>query len=355
MKPQHLILALGLSAAALSAQAQTDNVRRRTTATTPAKPAAKPAARPAAKPAARKPATTAKPAAKTSPKTALGEEINVDGATYTITGTNTCAVTECYDDESDFISIVPSVTINGTKYSVTTIDQGAFWYKSNFAYIDLPNSLTTIGEHAFAFCEGLTSIDIPESVTAVEESAFAFCTSLTTINIPSSLTDLIIDAFESCYSLENINVDPGNEMVSSINGVLFNKNATAIWVYPMGKKSTAYSIPSSVRIIEMFAFGGCERLTDITIPSSVITINDGAFYGCRGLTSLDLPSSIKSIGEDAFNECENLTSINCFAQTPPKTANPHFPAELTVHVPRGCAEAYRQANDWSLYTIIDDL
>ena len=49
MKLSHLFLALTLSACALTAQAQTDNVRRHKTTTPAAKPAAKPATKPAAK------------------------------------------------------------------------------------------------------------------------------------------------------------------------------------------------------------------------------------------------------------------------------------------------------------------
>lgn len=72
-------------------------------------------------------------------------------------------------------------------------------------------------------------------VTSIEDSAFEDCDLLTSITIPDSVTSIGICAFCSCNLLTGINVDAANQNYSSIDGVLFNKNATELICYPGGK------------------------------------------------------------------------------------------------------------------------
>jgi hypothetical protein len=227
--------------------------------------------------------------------------------------------------------------------------------------------VTSIGERAFSGCTGLTSITIPESVTSIGARAFSYCSGLTSIDIPNSVTSIGGGAFSGCTGLTAINVDIANTMYSSEDGVLFNKNKTALIRYPEGKTgetyiipasvdniytnafdnciylknimvandNTAYSyedgvlfngdktvlircpttkeggyiIPNSVTSIGGYAFSGCTSLTSITIPNSVTSIEGGTFYGCSGLASITIPSSVTTIGGYAFSGCTSLTSI----------------------------------------------
>jgi hypothetical protein len=81
-------------------------------------------------------------------------------------------------------------------------------------------------------------------------------------------------------SLTAFTVNSGNTAFSSQDGVLFYANKTTLVAYP-GRKSGAYTIPSSVTAIGDSAFGFCSSLTSITIPNSVTTIGNSAFLNCR--------------------------------------------------------------------------
>ena len=123
-----------------------------------------------------------------------------------------------------------------------------------------------------------------------------------------SVTSIGFDAFSGCTSLSTINVATGNKNYVSVNGVLYNKDKTAIIRYPAGKKDKNYTIPGSVTSIGSWAFSSCTSLTSITIPNSVTSIGNCAFYYCKNLTSITIPDSVISIGDGAFEYCTNLTS-----------------------------------------------
>ena len=144
---------------------------------------------------------------------------------------------------------------------------------------------------------------------SIGNEAFKGCNGLTSIKIPSGVTSIGNGAFKDCGNLKNINVATDNQIYTSENGVLYNKDKTELICVPKGKKGKI-KIPSSVTSIEDYAFWGCSGLTSINIPSSVTSIESLAFYECSGLTHIEIPSSVTSIGYGAFSECSGLTSIN---------------------------------------------
>ena len=256
-----------------------------------------------------------------------------------------------------------SVTIPS---SVTYIGDDAFYGCSGLTGVAIPSGVANIGSRAFLSCAGLTgfAVDaqngfyssvggvllnksqttllqcperiagaytIPGSVTYIGGDAFSGCGGLTSVAIPSGVANIGSGAFLSCSSLTGFTVDAQNPFYSSLGGVLFDKNQTALIEWPPGRAG-AYVIPSSVTIVGEDAFSACSGLTSLTVPSSVtymgqyafascsgltnVTIGNGvpsigamAFYGCRGLTGLTIPGSVTSIGEDAFSGCGGLTSL----------------------------------------------
>jgi hypothetical protein len=155
----------------------------------------------------------------------------------------------------------------------------------------LPKSITGIEDKVFENCKNLTSVTIPKDVTTIGNTVFSGCTALTGINIPSGVTTIGVNAFNYCYSLASITVDSGNGAYKSIDGVLFNKDATTLIKFPYGK-GDSYVIPEGVTIIERDAFS--YSITNLTIPSSVTKIGSGALSSSyatgsslsRGLTSV---------------------------------------------------------------------
>jgi hypothetical protein len=192
--------------------------------------------------------------------------------------------------------------------SVTEIGFYVFGECFGLSSVTFSNSLVSIGYAAFWNCSSLTSVQLPNSLKSIEGGAFYNC-DFSSITIPASVTEIGFGAFMSYGELTSIIVNNSNPNYSSENGILYNKNKTALHTYPNGKNGSTFSIPNTVNRIEEDAFAYCSNLTSITIPNSVKSIGESAFFHCDGLTSVTLPNSITEIGGSAFRTCSNLTSI----------------------------------------------
>jgi hypothetical protein len=198
-----------------------------------------------------------------------------------------------------------SVTLSN---SVTSIEDYVFYRCNMLEYVMIPNSVTSIGGSAFDGCRRLANVTIPSSVTSIGSFAFASCTNLTSVLIPNGVTNIGRCAFIGCRFLMDIEVEDENAAYSSINGVLYNKEQTALIYYPLGREEHNYIIANSVTSIACRAFSGCNFLEQVTIPNGVTSIGDNAFNG-SGLTSVEIPNSVMSIEESAFEECTHLQSV----------------------------------------------
>lgn len=263
-------------------------------------------------------------------------------------------------NQSSLIRYPPSKV--GSSYTVpdgvTVIQDGAMSRCSNLTEVPMPCSLTAIGNSAFEGCWGLTYLTIPDSVTSIGAAAFHGCSQLGKVAIPQNVVSIGEGPFRDCASLTAISVSPFNSCYSSVDGILFDKNQTALIQYPAGKAATAHTIPNNVTTIGHSAFFGCDSLASVTIPGSVTnigtcafqhcesltnaTIGSGvtsigiqAFYACYSLASITIPSSVTSIGGDAFSWCQSLDAV-CFQGDAPSFGHHVFlnaPNVTVYHLP----------------------
>lgn len=158
-------------------------------------------------------------------------------------------------------------------YSVTTIDDSAFYNCESLTSVTMPNSVTTIRRQAFGNCTHLTSVTISDGVTSIGDDAFRGCSSLTNVIIPNSVRSIGDAAFIDCISL------------------------------------TSVEIPDSVTSIGKLAFFGCTSLTSVIVPDRVTSIGEWTFRGCRSLTNITIGNSVTSIGDNVFVGCRSLINI----------------------------------------------
>ena len=128
-----------------------------------------------------------------------------------------------------------------------------------------------------------------------------------------NITDakVFCDTLWPFYYMKSFEVDSLNPYLSSLNGVLYNKDKTKLIRFPSGNTTADYdvvecSVASTVKEIAPYAFKSA-GVTDVYLPNGLETIGQYAFDGASKLIDITIPSSVKTIGFGAFRDCAKLT------------------------------------------------
>lgn len=215
------------------------------------------------------------------------------------------------------------------------IGESAFSNSALAGDIAFASGIQQLGRNAFYDNDAITSIDFSKStqLAVVSSGTFNSCQNLKKVDFSNcaSLNTLNIDAFDDCPALEEVVIDNG--FYTSIDGVLFVVDKATLLLYPGGKKVEAYTIPSTVKTLGERSFPYNKSLMELTIPESVLTIKGEAFYngsfsgrGAKVIMMAEKPIGLsQSIGLD----------------------------NTLVYVPKGFADAYRQAAYWKESKIVE--
>ena len=294
----------------------------------------------------------------TSGSTLYSGDVNIPsyvtygGKTYTVTTIGSRAFNKCNTLSSVSIpstvsKIAPEAFYYGcNSLSKFTVDGQNSWYidvdgviyskdkkqlvrcpNARDGIFTIPDYVEAISTSAFQYCK-ISEVKIPNSVKKINNNAFFNCNGLTSIYIPASVQELAGDALSACYSLETITVDQDNQYYVSEDNVLFDKNKTILYLYPINKGGE-YTIPNTVTELGV-AFDSNKYTTSITIPKSVVKMT---YY--------------------SFGSCSGLKTLICLADVPPTINKYTFyntDKSITIYVPAASIEAYKSADYWSEFT-----
>ncbi len=135
------------------------------------------------------------------------------------------------------------------------------------------------------------------------------------------------------------------------------KNAFA-WI----RRLKRIRFPKYCTVLTNNALLQCQSLEQISIPAGVTKLDYGSLnggYANMPLQVLYLPASMTAV-EASVYRCENLTDIYCYATNPPSIKYPSsFESSTnikngTLYVPKGCAQAYWNADGWRLFKEIKE-
>ena len=130
---------------------------------------------------------------------------------------------------------------------------------------------------------------IPETVTSmygVAEQVFYDCKNLTSIYIPSGISDVSEKTFFLCDSLAEISVSENNPNYSAEDGVLYNKDKTALIRVPNGKTGD-FTLKESVASAGKNSFLS-SKLSSVTVLSDTIDCSGselGYYYDVKNQTT----------------------------------------------------------------------
>lgn len=146
------------------------------------------------------------------------------------------------------------------------------------------------------------------TVVAVAHSAWIIQRNeISSIKLPKTINQVVPHIPWAKKDLKKIIVDEDNPYYASIDGILYNKDASKLIICPPGK--TEVDVPESVSEIGEYAFTE-GRLRSINLPEGLNIIEKNAFFGCDKLESIELPPSLTSVGNYAFQGCSALQSVS---------------------------------------------
>ena len=192
--------------------------------------------------------------------------------------------------------------------TLTSIGEGAFYYCKNLTHIDIPDSVAGYAENWFAGCKSLKSVKMPAGITRMSDT-FKNCVDLEYVYIPAGADNITFTCFDGCDSLKSVEIDPNNGNYSFENGMLFNKDKTAL-MQVMEWHTGIFTVPQTVQTIGLYAFSNCDQLTEIRLPEGLQKIETNAFQDCTGLKTITIPEGVQTIEQHAFQNCTALQEIN---------------------------------------------
>ena len=203
----------------------------------------------------------------------------VAGVIYEALSDSTAKVTG-WEHKSTNLSIPSTLKLKGKIRKVVAIAPRAFAKDDQGSITDivLPKYLVEIGEDAFRGSD-IASVEMPNTVKRLGVHAFADCKNLKNVTLSSSLTLIPMGAFSGCEALEELQV------------------------------------PASVKKIADLAFEA-SGLKEMELPMGVESVGAGAFFNCQQLEKLAFPNSLKRLGVCSFLYCNKLKSLTLPDQKP---------------------------------------
>lgn len=244
---------------------------------------------------------------------------------------------------------------------VSYISQMAFYQCYGLTSVTFApgSTATSIGDRAFADCSKLTSIKIPASIKVIERLAFSGCSKLENFEVEegsvlesigetafqgigSQVKDGInfvipatvkavgykiftgakiieltlsesleldgnISLLEGCTTVAKIHVPDNHPTLSSFDGIVYDKDQTAIYMVPSAWNEDQFIIPDTVTVIAASMFANFKG-SYVKLPAALTAIADKAFQ-YSSITHIEIPANVTVIGANAFQDCKNLKTI----------------------------------------------
>lgn len=216
-------------------------------------------------------------------------------------------------------SNIKSMIYLSEKPVLKEIQDFAFAFCSNLQSVSIPDSVRIIQRNAFYDCRQLFAVTIgPQSrLTYIGKRVFSF-TNLTQLKLPKSIEKLDDQWMEDTHEHFEVIIPEANKFYKFINGCLISQTIDRKiggCIAYVRKNVENVVIPNSILKICHSAFSYCQSLQSLTWesngnkPLNILKIPSRAFYSCIKLKSFEIPSSIHIIDKYAFFYCcllENL-------------------------------------------------
>ncbi|EAX96909.1 surface antigen BspA-like [Trichomonas vaginalis G3] len=193
-------------------------------------------------------------------------------------------------------SVFKSSSIQNIQFSGSsemTIGKEVF-LESSVRTVSFPASLKSLGTGCFKNCLELTTITFTGTmITEIPVECFWNCPKLKTITLPTSIQIINKYAFYGCTSISDIGLDKTN--LKQILEETFKGSSLSIAI-----------LPSSTTFLDSQCFFN----TKVTKFSAPCDIPKSCFLSSESIESVDIRQGCVTINDNAFDSCTSLVSVN---------------------------------------------
>lgn len=280
------------------------------------------------------------------------------------------------EDDAFACSAIRSIEMPDT---VTQIGRMAFWSCKELEHVRLSTELTKIPEQVFTYCFKLKELDIPPNVKAILYSSLAWNYDLKQLKLHDGLEEIVDEGpmfmesgqlreiilpktlkkvpggvFNYSPYIKEFRLDPANPYFSIIEGALCSKDGKVLYSVPDFYR-TVCEVPDGIEVIAERALAFFPRLHKIALPSSLKIIELRVFQGCDALETILIPVGVAKVHIDAFLFCK-LRLIVMEGECPPEMIGDikHEDSRynhVTLLVPRNAVKIYKNAPGWRCFNV----
>lgn len=159
---------------------------------------------------------------------------------------------------------------------------------------------------------------IPEELFAKAEGKFTVAISaengneIESIFIPKNIPDVWLGTLYGARNLKKITVDPENQYLKDVDGVLYTKDGKNLIKAPC-QMTGKYVVPEGVEEIELSAFQN-SHLDEVILPESLKEIGNYGFQNSE-LKKVAIPKGLPELEDSVFCDCPKLEEFSFLGDT----------------------------------------
>lgn len=215
---------------------------------------------------------------------------------------------------------------------------------SGVELVMLPSTLQTLHYRTFRNCMALAEITLPPGLERIGKMCFQG-SGLRTVTIPWTVVEIDELAFEGCSALESVHIECGSMLETVGESVFANCKSLKTAYVPRNVQvdvlvvTELVLLPDAGTLVAGRCLADYREMRDVVLPGGLKAIRSGWFAKSR-VCSVEIPSSVTVVEDYAFAGCTSLVWVEFCGQSQVRSIGKRAFAETALEefaVPPRCA------------------